>query len=320
MTDHATDRSSPRIASMLASGTEIVCGLGLDSQLVAISHECDYPVGVLDRPRVTFAHIDDSADSATIDAQVRERLTAGKPLYEIDVGKLSALRPDIIVTQAHCDVCAVGVDDVDRARCTSPILQDAKIVALNPCTLQDVFADIRKVARAVNEPDHGESYCRDLQSRVVALREVTERLRVDQRPRTLCIEWVEPLMVAANWMPELVEVAGGSCPLTRAGDRSCVTEWQDVCDFDPEVIVVMPCGFDLARSINEVTLLRERPGWSQLSAVRAGRVFALDGNAYFNRSGPRLVDSAEILAGLLHPEPFSAVRDRYRGSWRQVSA
>jgi len=318
VTDRSNDRDRPRIASLLASGTEIVCGLGLESQLVAISHECDYPASVLDRPRVTFAHIDDSASSATIDAQVRERLAAGLPLYEIDVEKLSELRPDVIITQAHCDVCAVDVEDVDRARCDSPILQSAKLVALNPCTLQDVYADIRQVAQAVGEPDH-ESYCRDLQARIAALRNVTDRLSADGRPRTVCIEWVEPLMVAANWMPELIDVAGGRCPLTRAGARSGVTDWQDVIDFDPECIVVMPCGFDLARSVNETELLRSKPGWSKIPAVRTGRVFAVDGNAYFNRSGPRLVDSAEILSGLLHPHQFNTFRDQYKNSWRQLN-
>ncbi len=291
-----------RIASLLASATEIVCGLGLGDRLVAISHECDYPPEVTSKPRVTFTTIDAEQSSAGIDEQVKDCMQSGRPLYEIDVETLASLGPDLIVTQSQCDVCAVEYNDVVKVVRTVDALGQTEIVDLNPVSLEDIFRDIERVGAAVGCEDRARDYVAGLKARVDAVRSAIRGVSPGDRPRVVCIEWTEPLMVAANWLPDLVELAGGQCTLTTGGQPSTHTDWDDVVAFDPEVILVMPCGFDLARSEAEVQPLSRRPGWSDLAAVRADRVWAVDGNAYFNRSGPRIVDSLEILAHALHPD------------------
>ena len=293
-----------RIASLLASATEILYGLGLGDRVVAVSHECDFPAEVRDKPRATFTNIAVGAPSGQIDVEVRELLAAGSPLYEIDVAQLTALRPDLIVTQAQCDVCAVKYDDVLTVVRTTPALESTRVVALNPQCLDDVFEDIERVGQAVNRVAEARDYVARLRDRVEVVRARTAAIPRDQRPRVLCIEWLEPLMAAANWMPDLIDLAGGVQSLTTSGRHSTYSTWDALREFDPEVIVVMPCGFDLARTIEESRILADLPGWRDVTAVRRGRVYAVDGNAYFNRSGPRLVDSLEILARLVHPRLF----------------
>ena len=293
-----------RIASLLASATEIVCGLGLGDRLVAVSHECDYPPEVTSKPRVTFTTIDAEQSSASIDEQVKACMRSGRPLYEIDVETLASLGPDLIVTQSQCDVCAVEYNDVVKVVRTVDALGQTEIVDLNPVSLEDIFRDIERVGVAVGCVDRAGDYVAALKARVEAVRSAISDVSPGNRPRVVCIEWTEPLMVAANWLPELIDVAGGRCTITTSGQPSTRTDWGDVVAFDPEVIVVMPCGFDLVRSEAEVQTLRRRPGWSDLAAVRTDRVWAVDGNAYFNRSGPRIVDSLEILACLFHPDRF----------------
>jgi iron complex transport system substrate-binding protein len=307
-----------RIASLLASSTEILYGLGLGDQVVAISHECDFPPEAIIKPRITRSNIDPAASSAAIDEQVRADMSAGMPLYELDVEQLASLSPDLIVTQAQCDVCAIRYEDVVTAVNRHPSLEGAHVVALNPKRLADIFEDIRRVGQASGSEDVAERWIESLMNRVNSIGKVTRSLSPSERPKTLCVEWVEPLMAAANWTPELVDLAGGQCELTKAGEHSTVTKWESIATFDPEVIVVMPCGFDLERSISEGALLAKNDGWENLAAVRNGRVFAVDGNAYFNRSGPRIVDSLEILAGLIHPERFKELAEVHRHAWRQI--
>jgi iron complex transport system substrate-binding protein len=273
-----------RIASLLAAGTEILYGLGLGDRVVAVSHECDHPPAASERPRVTSANLNVEAPSAAIDAEVRELASRGAALYSIDVARLAALRPDLIVTQAQCEVCAVSYDDVQAAIANVEGLSDARVVALNPSSLEGVFDDIRRVASAAGCAERGEALVASLSARVDAVRTRVSHLGAGARPRVICIEWIEPLMVAANWMPELIRLAGGQCDLTRAGEMSGYTRWQDVAAYDPEVIVVAPCGFDLARVRREAGALDRLPGWAGLSAVRHGRVHHADGNALFNRS------------------------------------
>jgi iron complex transport system substrate-binding protein len=186
-----------------------------------------------------------------------------------------------------------------------PALRDTRVVSLNPLSLEDVFRDIERVGQAVDREARAGEYIAELKSRVEKIRHRTASLSPEQRPRVACVEWIEPLMLAANWMPDLIELAGGVQPFSMSGRHSVYNDWQQVVEFDPEVIVVMPCGFDLERTIAEAQTLTNVPGWSSMSAVRNGRVFAVDGNAYFNRSGPRVVDSLEILAHLFHPQLFS---------------
>jgi iron complex transport system substrate-binding protein len=291
-----------RIVSLLSSATEILYALGLGDSVVGVSHECDFPAEVVGKPKVSYTNIASDLSSVMIDRQVRELVAAGKPLYEIDVDLLVSLKPDLIVTQAQCDVCAIRYDDVVDTVRSEEALAATKIVALNPQSLGDILADIRRVGAATDRVAAAEQYVSELETRIAAVRDRTGNLPPERRKRVTCIEWIEPLMVAANWTPELVELAGGVQAGAVAGAHSTYTDWESIRTFDPEVIVVLPCGFDLQRTLREATVLRELPGWHDVAAVRAGNVNAVDGNALFNRSGPRIVDSLELLSQLVHPE------------------
>lgn len=305
-----------RIASLISSATEILYGLGLGDSVVGVSHECDYPPQAAAKPRLTHSNVNSEQASGDIDDQVKDLFTAGAALYEFDRDALSELRPDVIVTQAQCDVCAVRYTDVIEFVRNEPALSNTRVIALNPTSLADVLNDVTRLGQALNVVDRAQEYVDTLQTRVDAVRETTEKLSADQRPRVVCIEWITPLMLAANWTPELIEWAGGRCPLTKAGEHSGYTDWQSVVDVDPEVIIVSPCGFDLPRTIDEAAPIFEWPRFSELSASRTGNVYAVDGNAYLNRSGPRLVDSLEILAHLFHPGAFPVVAS---SGWKQLS-
>lgn len=293
-----------RIVSFISSATEILYALGLGDQVVGVSHECDFPPEVVGKPKVSYTNIASDLSSVMIDRQVRELVAAGKPLYEVDVDLLVSLKPDLIVTQAQCDVCAIRYDDVVDTVRSEETLAATKIVALNPQRLGDILKDIRRVGEATDRVSEAEQYVSELEARIAAVRERTGNLPAEQRKRVTCIEWIEPLMVAANWTPELVELAGGVQAGATAGEHSTYTDWESIRTFDPEVLVVLPCGFDLARTLREATTLRDLPGWHDIAAVRAGEVYAVDGNALFNRSGPRIVDSLELLSQLVHPEAY----------------
>lgn len=310
-----------RIASLLASGTEILYALGLGDRIVAVSHECDWPGEVADKPRVTFTRVSHATASRVIDEQVRGMLAGGASLYAVDMEQLETLRPDLIVTQAQCDVCAVRYDDVVEAVERSKRLHGTRVVALNPTRLEEVFRDMLLVGDAAAVFDQAKLAVTGLRARVERIRHTASKIAHSARPRVVCVEWVDPLMVAANWTPELVELTGGRHELTKTGMHSQYTRWDDVLAYQPEVIVVAPCGFDLARSQRELPLLADRPGWNALPAVRDGRVYVCDGNAYFNRSGPRLVDTLELLAHLIHPTRFAEPEwSRQREPvWRKVS-
>jgi iron complex transport system substrate-binding protein len=308
-----------RIASLLAGSTEILYGLGLGDHVVAVSHECDYPEEARLKPRLTFTNIDAAASSAEIDRAVRTESAAGAPLYRIDAERLAELRPDLIVTQAQCDVCAVSLDDVRAAVESVPGLASAAVVALNPNTLDGIFDDIARVGRAAGVPDRAERYIASLRARVDNIRlRAADIARVDPW-RVVCLEWTEPIMVAANWMPELIRIAGGRCDITDAGAKTVYTDWNDVVEFDPQVVIVAPCGFELSRSVAELGNLKRLLEWDQIDAVQHHRLYAADGNAYFNRSGPRIVDSLELLAGLIHADRFSDLAERYAHAWRKLA-
>ncbi len=310
-----------RIASLLASATEILYCVGAGQRVVAVSHECDWPADAAHKPRVTRTKIDASAPSAAIDEQVRELLAAGEPLYEIDVEKLVALAPELIVTQSQCDVCAVRLADVEACVASYPALQGARIVDLNPYRLSEIFIDIERVGTAAGCAAAARELVDDLERRVDLVRSRGNSLATAQRRKVACLEWIDPLMVAGNWMPELVELAGGQYPLATGGKHSGYSRWSDVRDFAPEVLVVMPCGFDLAKTLADSATLQALPGWSELPAVRQGRAWAVDGNAYFNRSGPRMVDSLELLAHLIDADlhPLPATLSGLNGIWAPLS-
>lgn len=292
----------PRVVSLISSATEILFGLGLGDHVVGISHECDHPPEVAQRPRVTRSHIRTEQSSQQIDDQVRQTAAVGEPLYEIDASRLIELAPDVIVTQAQCDVCAVRYDDVVNVVQSNDALAHATILTLNPCTLEDVFADILMIGDATRRRTAAAAYVDRLRNRVEAVRRQASQYPNAERPRVTCVEWVQPLMLAGNWIPELVRLAGGQCQLDEECGPSQYHDWLELLRFDPQVVVVMPCGFDLARARAESQSLTTQPKWKELTAAKESRVFAVDGNAYFNRSGPRLVDSLEILAHLFHPQ------------------
>ena len=290
-----------RIVSLIASATEIVHALGHGNELVGRSHECDWPPDVTRLPKVSAPRFVTAAPSGAIDRAVKERVRDALSIYDVDAGLLTSLEPDVIITQTQCEVCAVTPADVERAACE--LSGAARIVALEPNALGDVWDDIRRVAAALGRPERGEALVAALRRRVLQI--ALRSSKLETRPGVANIEWIDPLMSAGNWMPELVELAGGRSLLGEAGKHSPWMTWDELVAADPDVIIVSPCGFDIARTREELHLLTGRPEWPSLRAVRNGRVAIADGNAYFHRPGPRLVESLEILAEILHPETFN---------------
>lgn len=293
-----------RIVSLLPSATEIVCALGLGDSLVGVSHECDWPPEVVGLPVATEPKIDVTRGSAEIDAAVRGLVREGLSVYRIRTDVLAALKPDLIVTQEQCDVCAVSYAEVVEA--TRALLgQTARIVSLKPVVLQDILQDFERVAAAADRAAAGRDLVAETQRRFDHIRRRAERVR--SRPRVACIEWLSPLMVAGNWVPELVTMAGGAYDFRAPGELSATIDWGRLEEAAPDVIVLMPCGFKLPQTERELPALTAAPQWSGLPAVRNGRVYAIDGNSYVNRPGPRIVESAELLAGLIQPGFFAAL-------------
>ena len=301
MTEH-------RVISLIASATEIVCALGFEESLVGRSHECDFPPSVEKLPVCSSSKVDVDGSSRAIDDQVRSIVADALSVYRVDGRLLDELAPTVIVTQTQCEVCAVSLKDVELAVCEL-VSSEPRIVSLAPMDLGDVFEDIGSVAAALGRPERAERLNAGMRSRLDALRDRSRQLAT--RPTVACIEWIDPLMHAENWVPELVEIAGGRVMLGEAGRHSGYFAFETMMEADPDIIAVMPCGFDIPRTAAEMPPLAAHPGWSDLSAVRNGRVFLTDGYQYFNRPGPRVVESAEILAELLHTEVFDFV---HRGS------
>lgn len=288
-----------RIVSLIASATEIVCALGFEDQLVGRSHECDYPAGVMSLPACSAAKIDVHGSSRQIDNRVKAVLEQATSVYTVDAELLDRLEPTVIVTQTQCEVCAVSLKDVEAAVCAL-VKSQPKIVSLEPNSLHDVWNDIRRVANALTVPERGEELIDRLNARLVKVAQLTLG-QTRLRPTIACIEWIDPLMAAGNWVPELVELAGGKNLFGEAGKHSPWMTWDELVATDPDVIAIMPCGFDIPRTQAEMEPLTSRPGWRNLRAVRNESVYLTDGNQYFNRPGPRLVESAEIFAEILHP-------------------
>ncbi len=302
-----------RIVSLLPSATEIVCALGYADQLVGRSHECDHPAAVSDLPVCSRPRIRTDTSSAEIDRSVKSIVSRGLSVYEIDEDTLRALAPDYIVTQTQCEVCAVSERDVEVA--VKEWLDDqCEIVSLNPNRLEDVWADIIRVATALGNRRNGEDVVAALRERMSEIQSrVAER---EETPRVAVIEWIEPLMAGGNWMPELVEMAGGENLFGEAGKHSPWMELDQLRDADPDVVVVSPCGFDLQRTRDEMQPLIENPTWRALGAVGKGQVYLTDGHHFFNRPGPRLVESLEILTEVLHPARSPS---RHRGAaWMRL--
>lgn len=290
-----------RIVSLIASATETVCALGLEAQLVGRSHECDYPPSVHRLPVCTRPKFIPDGTSYEIDQRVKALLQEGLSIYRVDADLLRSLQPTVILTQSQCEVCAVSEKDVLQA---VHDWLDARpsIVSLKPDSLADVWRDIRLVGEALEVPERAARLVATLEQRVMAI--LGQACQENRQPTVACIDWIDPLMASGNWMPELIERAGGRNLFGEAGRHAPVLEWETLRASDPDVILVLPCGFDIPRTRQELSALSNRPGWPELRAVRQGQVYLLDGNAYFNRPGPRLVESLEILAEILHPERF----------------
>ena len=292
----------PRIVSQIASATEIVDALGQLDYLVGRSHECDYPERVKSLPVCTRPRIAIDADSREIDRQVKESARTAVSIYEVFDDVLARLEPTHILTQIQCEVCAVSLRDVERALARG-IPRHPTIVSLQPDSLDQIREDFRRVARALDIPEKGECVILELGRRMA---EICPPPAAGPLPRVACIEWVEPLMAAGNWTPELIAMAGGVNLFGESGRHSPGVsgelEWEQLVAADPDVLIVAPCGFDLARTAQEMHWITDRPGWSGLRAVRGGRVYLADGNQYFNRPGPRVVETLEALVEMLHPE------------------
>lgn len=293
-----TNGSSLRIVSLLPAATEIVAALGFQDNLVGRSHECDYPANVTRLPVCTRALVKPDGSSAEIDAQVKNALKNALAIYEVLRDELVRLQPDVIVTQDQCEVCAVALPDVEAAVCEL-LGTETKIVSLNPEGLDKVYEDIARVATALDAEKAGEVLISNMQN---GFRAVQDRTRDKTRPAVACIEWADPLMAAGNWVPTLVDIAGGRDTFGTAGKHAPWLETEHFLAEDPDVIVFMPCGFGLERSEAEARALLAAPSWQALRAVRNGRVYATDANSYFNRPGPRLLDSARMLSEILHPD------------------
>jgi iron complex transport system substrate-binding protein len=291
-----------RIVSLIPSGTEILSALGLTEKIVGRSHECDYPPEIEKVPVCTQARFDTSAHSGEIHDKVNHLLQDALSIYQIKTDILEKLQPTHIVTQDQCDVCAVSLKEVEEAVATltdnSPV-----IISLQPNILSDVWSDLEKIGHMFDVDSV--KVIENLEARVKIVQQRTKGLSATEAlPTVACIEWTDPLMVAANWIPELVELAGGKPLFGITGQNSSQLRWESLIASNPDVIIFMPCGFDLNRARTDAQLLANRPEWQALHATQTGRVYVTDGNAYFNRPGPRLVESLEILADVLHPEIF----------------
>jgi len=290
-----------RIVSLIASATEIVCALGFEHQLVGRSHECDFPPTVRRLPVCTSPKFEVEGLSYEIDQRVKAILQESLSVYRVDAELLERLQPTHIITQSQCEVCAVSFKDVEQAVCQFTSSRPA-IVSLEPNSLADVWTDLRRVGKALGADKRAEQLIGSLQQRVHGISAKAQT--AETRPTVAYIEWIEPLMAGGNWMPELVGMAGGVNLFGEAGKHSPWMNWEELVAADPEVIFISPCGFDIRRTIEETDLLTGKPEWQGLKAVQANRVVVGDGNQYFNRPGPRLAESLEILAEIIHPRLF----------------
>jgi len=291
-----------RIVSLVPSATELLFALGLGDEVIAVTHECDYPLEALERPRVTRDVLEPGLSARQIDAAVRERTERGEAIYALDEEHLIELEPDLIVTQAVCEVCAVAYDDVVAV--ANDMDEPPSVISLDPNTVGEVLGTVRTLAEATDRRAEGVALVRETGSRIDRVRLA---VRSGPRPRVAALEWLDPVFVAGHWTPQLIEYAGGDDVLGFSGEHSRTAEWDEVAAAEPEVVVVMPCGYDAGRALEEAEGHR-----TELEALGAREVVAVDAAAYFSRPGPRLVDGLEMLAHLLHPdlvpEPATAER------------
>jgi len=316
-----------RVVSLLASATEMIAELGCLDQLVGRSHECDYPPEVLRLPLVSVVQINVDSSSKQIDAQIKQLAQAKKAhgddalkalsIYAINTELLQMLRPDIVFTQTQCEVCAVSEQDVARALQQLTGFQP-HVVSLAPYQLSDVWDDVLRVGKALDRYEQAQQLIQHYQQRLEQLAARTASLdQGSAKPRMAVLEWLDPLMAAGNWTPELIAYAGGDAVFGATGVHSPWITWDELQAANPDVLVLAPCGFSLERTMLDVALLQQQPAWHSLQAVRNGRVYAIDGNHYLNRSGPRLVESAELLAQTIWGERLKIAVDAQ--GWKHIA-
>jgi iron complex transport system substrate-binding protein len=287
-----------RIVSLVPSATEMLFALGLDGDLIAVTHECDYPPAARELPKITRDVLPAGLSAAQIDAAVKERTLAGESIYELDTETLHDLRPDLIITQALCSVCAVSYDEVRAV--AEEIESRPRVISLDPHTVGEVLGDARTLAQATDRQEAAAELVRDAAARIDRIRVAVRRAG---RPRVVALEWLDPPFAAGHWTPQLIDYAGGEDVLGFAGERSEERSWEEVSVAQPDVVIVMPCGYDAEIAHREAEMHRD-----QLGALGAGEVVAVDAAAYFSRPGPRIVDGLELLAHILHPELFPEAR------------
>ena len=302
-----------RIVSLIPSGTEIVCALGLEEQLVGRSHSCDFPPSVRGLPALTEPKVDAEAASLEIDRSIVRLVEQGLSVYRVDAERLRELAPTDVVTQDQCEVCAATLSDVEAALRTWTG-RAPQLLSLRPSGLSEVWENIVEVARFLGVEERGGELRESLEAHVAELGKRTSAL--PGKPRVACLEWLDPLMAAGNWVPELVRIAGGENLFGEEGVHSGRLAWNQLVDADPDVIVLMPCGFDSIQTRRELGVLRARSEWPELRSVREGKVYITDGHQYFNRPGPRLADSAQILAEIFHPEHLE--RSSAESAWEPL--
>ena len=295
-------KTSQQIVSFLPSATEIACALGLTDQLVGITHECDYPVEIEGKPVVVRSALPiETMNQREIDVAVAERMRAGHSLYQVDEKLLQELAPDLILTQDLCQVCAPSGTEVSQALNLLP--KKPRILWLTPNSLEQIFANVRELGEATGRAKEADELIANSHARLEKIAAVTSRL--SHRPRVFCMEWLDPVYCSGHWVPQMVRLAGGEDTLAREGADSVRISWDEVREWAPEVLIISPCGCNLEKTMEQAPQLFTYDGWSNLPAVRQGRVYAVDANSYFARPGPRVVDGTELLAHLIHPDVFT---------------
>ncbi len=291
-----------RIVSLIASSTEIICALGLENKLVGRSHECDYPESVLELPVCTSPKFNTDGTSYMIDERVRAILQESLSVYRVDAGLLKKLKPSHIITQSQCEVCAVSLKDLEEAACNLLEESRAEIISLEPNCLEDIYADIKRVGTACGAEQNADALVDKIRA---GIKDINDRAAKLERPRVALIEWIDPLMASGNWMPELVQLAGGNDILGKAGKHSTVISWQELVDQKPDILVIAPCGFNMEKTAEDMPLLIEKKDWAKCDFVVNKKVYLADGNHFFNRPGPRVLESLQIMAEITHPDIFN---------------
>lgn len=291
-----------RICSLLPSATEILYALGLGDSVLGVTHECDFPAEAARKPALIHPRVDPHASPAELDRQVRELVARGESVYAVNANLLNSMAPDLIVTQDLCHVCAASPDDLAAALAALP--RQPRVLSLTPHSLDDVWGDVRRIGEAAGRPIEAEAFARSLEARVAGIEMVAAGIAV--RPRVLCLEWLGPYFVGGHWVPEMVAKAGGEDVLGEPTKASFRVTAEEIAATGADVIVVMPCGYNVARTLAEWRKMALPAAWAMLPAIRDGRIFAVDANSYFSRSGPRLADGVALLAHLFNPDLFPA--------------